>query len=705
MSKKTIVKKDNEFSQNPDILTVKVGNKYDVIDISLPKNFFEQIITNEVELSEEFKYEKLNTLVQLYLSAIQYYSSFDPKKVKAYQNRLEYLLTQKDTLKNLCKLKSESVENVESVKVSKSSNQIRGRAKTKFKIESKVIKKEEIKNKVNQVLIENTNINETKKNVKILIKNEFENQNKNWKEKLAKKKKGLRNSIRTSIKKSFYTPGPAVRNTLNIGNNNIEINKFEISGKNMPKYGNIDDEDSDNDNKSETMDDDFLKMFKEKHKDENKKDSDEDSIINDYYNDEDDFLVKIVEVGEEHIKKSEKDVINKINDIKIEDGKEKKENKMPIKGILKKKEKPEKKEEKEDEVKEENKENIVEKQEEIKDKINEDIEKKDKADEKKEKSNEKKDQDKNEKKEENKNEIIEEKSVEKIEDNKDEKKEEKNKVIKNNEEKDIKQEENNAESKPKEKKEKKVENNIKNNNKEDSKEDNDTLAAKDNKENKEDFDFAKKRPLERKKSIVDEDVTRKIELDQDIRNIIEEKMKMLENLKEENDSGEDSNLPSSTNLPTVTKKINIEEIPPIFQETFLTVEEKMKEYINTLNNHFYKDAFEEFSSKLKELYDSKYEKYIKVNNEYHSSITEKEYLLENEENLNDEKKLEIQNIIDSLKEEQKDQIDKIVDEYNNNIKLLINEFKQNSFKKNTSIQLLEEQLKLEIYTMINEAFY
>ena len=36
-------------------------------------------------------------------------------------------------------------------------------------------------------------------------------------------------------------------------------------------------------------------------------------------------------------------------------------------------------------------------------------------------------------------------------------------------------------------------------------------------------------------------------------------------------------------------------------------------------------------------YDSKYEKYIKVNNEYHSSITEKEYLLENEENWNDDK--------------------------------------------------------------------
>ena len=94
-----------------------------------------------------------------------------------------------------------------------------------------------------------------------------------------------------------------------------------------------------------------------------------------------------------------------------------------------------------------------------------------------------------------------------------------------------------------------------------------------------------------------------------------------------------------------------------------------------------------------------------VNNEYHSSITENEYLLENDENLTEEKKTEIQSIIDSLKEEQKDQIDKIVDEYNNNIILLINEFKQNSFRKNTSVQLLEEQLKLDIYSIINESFY
>ena len=52
--------------------------------------------------------------------------------------------------------------------------------------------------------------------------------------------------------------------------------------------------------------------------------------------------------------------------------------------------------------------------------------------------------------------------------------------------------------------------------------------------------------------------------------------------------------------------------------------------------------------KLKELYDSKYKKYIMVNNEYHSNITEKEYLLENEENLSEEKKTEMKSIIDSI---------------------------------------------------------
>ena len=211
--------------------------------------------------------------------------------------------------------------------------------------------------------------------------------------------------------------------------------------------------------------------------------------------------------------------------------------------------------------------------------------------------------------------------------------------------------------------------------------------------------------LKRKVSIVDENVIKAIKLDDEISGIIEEKMKILDSLKNGEESGEDSNNPSTINLPIISKKVSKDDIPPIFQETLALVEEKMNEYVVNLKNHLFKEAFDDFSVKLKELYDSKYKKYIMVNNEYHSSITENEYLLENDENLTEEKKTEIQSIIDSLKEEQKDQIDKIVDEYNNNIILLINEFKQNSFRKNTSVQLLEEQLKLDIYSIINESFY
>jgi hypothetical protein len=71
---------------------------------------------------------------------------------------MEYLLTQKDTLKNLSKLKNDKV------KSSKSSNQIRGRAKTKFMMQSKA-KKEDIKNRVNEVITESKNIKENKKSV------------------------------------------------------------------------------------------------------------------------------------------------------------------------------------------------------------------------------------------------------------------------------------------------------------------------------------------------------------------------------------------------------------------------------------------------------------------------------------------------------------------------------------------------------------
>ena len=134
--------------------------------------------------------------------------------------------------------------------------------------------------------------------------------------------------------------------------------------------------------------------------------------------------------------------------------------------------------------------------------------------------------------------------------------------------------------------------------------------------------------------------------------------------------------------------------------TYYQIESFMIEYMNNFNECFYKNIFEQFSSGLKELYESKYNKYIEIRNEYHNQIKEKEYLLENDENLNEEKKLEIQQTIDSLNEEQQHQIETVEDEFNRKIIEKISEFKLNSFKNNSGIQLLEEQLKLNIYSLI-----
>ena len=105
--------------------------------------------------------------------------------------------------------------------------------------------------------------------------------------------------------------------------------------------------------------------------------------------------------------------------------------------------------------------------------------------------------------------------------------------------------------------------------------------------------------FQRKKSIVDVNVIRRIEPDDEIKNTIEEKMKILDNLKDGHDSGEDSNDDSPKEVPIVTSKINMEEIPPIFQETLGEVEEKMKEFTKNLRNHFYKEYFEIFFHKFK----------------------------------------------------------------------------------------------------------
>ena len=220
-------------------------------------------------------------------------------------------------------------------------------------------------------------------------------------------------------------------------------------------------------------------------------------------------------------------------------------------------------------------------------------------------------------------------------------------------------------------------------------------------------DIPNKMPIQKKKSIVDENIIREVDLDKELTSIIKEKIVSLESLLDDIDSGSESNFTSTTSLPSVnaSKVPNIDQIPAVYQPIFANIEEKIKSYSEGLHTNYYNETFDNFSLKLKELYDAKYEKYVQINNEYHSSIKENEFKLENEEKMDETEKNNIKNIIDSLKEEQKDQLDKIIDEYNNNISVAIDEFKHNCFKKNVGFQLQQERLKLDIYTIINEAFY
>ena len=153
----------------------------------------------------------------------------------------------------------------------------------------------------------------------------------------------------------------------------------------------------------------------------------------------------------------------------------------------------------------------------------------------------------------------------------------------------------------------------------------------------------------------------------------------LNNIKEEEDEDSQEECLNINNLIRMQNRDNnskeVKDIPYKFKGAYLKIKEKMNNYIIKLKNDFYNDICFLFFYKLKELYDLKYKKYIEIKNEYHANITENEFFLENEENLDENRKKEIIQIIDSLKEELQLQIYKIDDEFNGIISTSINDFK------------------------------
>jgi len=661
---------EETLSRSNNQLTVVSTTGYNMVSTTLPKNFFEGLLILEMELNDEFTMEKLLTLVNQYSLAIEFYLETDPMKAKAYQNRMEYLLTNKDTLVQLQRQKNKkNNENNGNEKNEKNSKIIRrstqfNKTKTYVKLKQEDIRSEDISKKVNKVLDTGNLKDDEKKNVINLIEEDIKKQDESWKNKYKKKRKNkLRNSTKVNIggalllKKKFFGDKKsdlALRSSYsgdltkkNKKENKIVVgNLYEIKEDNN---ANEEEKEEQKDKKNEIVENKENNNIIEEKKEEEKKDGEDNKDENNNNFNLDD----LEEVDEEKIEE------------KKEDDKKEGENKI----VEEKKE-------------EENK--IVEEKKEEENKIVEEI-----VEEKKEEENK----------------IVEEK---KEEENKiiEEKKEEENKIVE-------------------EKKE--GENVINTNEKEEDKEIN-ILES---------FDPNSLPPSMNRTSILDEDMIRKIKPDDEISKSIEDQIKYLQNMvsnletkdannknDNDNDNEEDEenedNKDSEKGITNINKIIEnkenkddkkelidskVSQIPAKFQSTYYQVESLMNEYMNDFNEFYYKEIFEQFSSQLRELYELKYKKYIEIRNEYHTQIKENEYLLDNDENLNEEKKTEIQQTIDSLNEEQQHQIATIEDEFNRKIIDKISEFKLNSFKKNSGIQLLEEQVKLDIYSLINESFY
>jgi len=199
-----------------------------------------------------------------------------------------------------------------------------------------------------------------------------------------------------------------------------------------------------------------------------------------------------------------------------------------------------------------------------------------------------------------------------------------------------------------------------------------------------------------------------VEIDDKILTSVNEKIDLLNKLLDDIESNklskdeEEEILTENENDIEIIK--DIVKVPLKFQSAYFSVEELINNYISEFNNFFFKEIFEQFAQNLKDIYDTKYKKYIEVSLEYHHQIKENEHILENHKDFSEEKKEEIQQIIDSLKDEQQNQIAKIEDEFNRLIVSKVNEFKIDSFKNNSGILLIEEKLKLDIYSIINESF-
>ena len=643
---KIINNNDNpQLSKSTNKLTVVSSRGFNVVSTKVPENFFEQLLITEMELNEEFSMEKLTKLLSQYSMAIEFYYTRDFMKSKAYQNRMEYLLTNKELLMQLKRSKDNKNEQKNKNNNDKKGIKEKRELKHNIKLRQGDIDEKFIKNKITNVLNKGNAKNDDSNNVKKMIDDDIKKQDESWK------------NIFKNKKKIKYTG-----NRIRKGNDKLN----PVESHFLSKMKELSDLSLSNNKTKVSHSDKKLNTFK--------------------FND----LAKKINQFDVNEKNE-----NKINEIKEED-----ENKIEEK----------KEEEKQDEEKKVEEKKEEEKKEEENKKDNNNVEEKKNEDNKikenKNGDNKIEEQKNDENNPENVKEVKKDEEIKKEENKPEEKKEEeintnenKSEIIEKNEDNKINEEKEEA------KKEEKI-----------KEEEIDELKNKDVKESV--IKTLRKTSL-RRASTLEEDFMKKIKPDDEICNPINEKIQELQNMinklngKEDNQNGNiinEEEEESDTNLIKITKDDSnnnnfINKIPAKFQDTYYQVQNIIYQYMKDFNEFFYKDIFDQFSSGLKELYELKYNKYIEIRNEYHNQIKEYEFILENDDTIDENRKNEITQTIDSLNEEQQHQIATIEDEFNRKIMEKISEFKMNSFKKNSGIQLLEEQVKLDIYSIINDSIY
>ena len=715
---------DKSFSKSTNQLAVVSNNGYRVALTTLSENFFENLLILEMELEDEFALDKLIELVKQYSIAIEYYLQFDPRKAKAYQNRMEYLLTNKDTLVKLKKQKDKEKNinednNDKNLNIDKENEKKKKFLKMKtelnintdyIKLKQDEINEEDFSKKANLVLSSN-NKNEEQISIKDVVKDDLQKQSQSWKEKFKnKKKRQFKINPKLNIQglKSRYFGG-------SIGS------KLDLRLTVSPQFN------SANINKSEKLNIDDLTISKFKSK-ELTNEIKEENIIeeeNEEKAKESQELINRIKIDD--IKEVEEEKTE--NEEKIEEEKNDKDNNKEVDEKKDEKKIEENKEDKNEDKKEENEKDKKETQNEEK-KEEEKVEEKKEEEKTEDKKEDEKVEEKNEdeKVEEKKEEKIDDKKEEqKVEDKREEKKEEKIEEKKPEEEKPKQQEQNEIIIEETKEKQEKKDDNIEQINI-DKITENNSYPLEDNKITLEynpiEAETRLSNLLARTESMnneLEKEMLEKISPDEEIKSSIESQIESLQNIisnlnmkipsqnENDNEEEEDSELSNSNKNLIKVKNNNtnslIEKIPAKFQETYSFVEDLIHTYMKEFNLFFYKEIFEQFSSSLLELYEMKYKKYIEIRNEYHDQIKENEYTMENEDNLTEQKKEEYQQTIESLKEEQQHQIDVVEDEFNKKIMDKISEFKLNSFKHNSGIQLLEEKVKLDIYSLINQAFY